>query len=132
MKKPKIEYDEELGYTKVTIYYKDKEFFGTASCAPEDAENKSYITGEFIALSRAKVSYLKFVRDCEILPALAAVKELHYSLNTNKNYNEHNLEARRIRKHMYMLESDLKTVQDMIKSEKKELRRYLYYKDKKG
>lgn len=128
MKQPSFEHNGTV--TIAHLYYKDKIFSGQASCAPEDMEFMNDRTGENIAIMRAEIEYLKFVRDCELIPQLEALKELHYSFNGNKNYSENSLEARRIRKHMYMKEADLVSVRLMLAAKRQELKDYFAAKDK--
>lgn len=129
MREPEFVYNEETGVTIATIFYKDMEFCGEAVCAPDDRDMMNRKTGETIALIRAEINYLCHVRDNELIPTYNAIRNLHFSLIKNKNYDEHSLEARRIRRHMYMHQSDLAAVQKMIKGKKIELREYFDAKD---
>lgn len=102
---------------------------GVAKCAEEDLEFMNDRTGENIALMRAEIKYYRYIRDNELIPAYNALKELHYSFNGNKNYNKDSLEARRIRKHMYMYEADIETVRELIRLAQTDLKMYIMTKD---
>lgn len=59
MKNPKFTWDEESGSCLCIIQDKNKIYYGTATCGPEDQDMKSENTGSFIAMSRATIKALK-------------------------------------------------------------------------
>lgn len=111
-----FEYDDEYGTVTCRIFYKDLKFAGFAKCNPED--NYKRQVGEMIAGARAEIEYLKFVLNCELQPAYAALKQLFYSVNQSKNYNEHSYEARAIRRQMYQKEADIEYIKEEILNRK--------------
>lgn len=124
----KFDYNDEDRLVTCTITYKDLEFIGCSLCHPEDEYKRSI--GETIAQTRAELNYFRYVRDCEILPELRALKQLHYSINRSKNYNEHSYEARAIRRQMYQKEEDLNYIKSLINEGKDSL--YIMFKTMKS
>lgn len=123
-------YEEDGKLTICEITYKNNTFIGTAFCAPEDEDMMNKRTGETIASIRAQIAYYQHIRDNEILPGLAALKQLFYSMNNSKSYNKDSYEARRIRKKIYQYEEDLKTIRGLIQESREYLKEYLDVKEK--
>ena len=53
-------FDEENGTTICVMKYDNRDFMGTAVCAPEDMDYLSKKTGQEIAFNRASVEVLKY------------------------------------------------------------------------
>ena len=75
-KQPDIYYDKASGYTKAIIYYKNNTFIGEAQCHPEDEDIISEFTGSEIALRRANIKVMQFVKNNEIVPQISILKHL--------------------------------------------------------
>lgn len=132
MKKEKVsyEYDAENGVAFCYIEEFGQIFNGAAICHPDDKDMMSERTGCEIANRRAYIELLKYERDCIIAPALKALKQLYYSLNTNKNFNRKSLEAKRIYRHIRMYENELAVIKAELASEKQGLKDYIAGKEK--
>ena len=94
---PYIEWDDENKVAICVLYYKNKVFYGMATCHPDDMDFANEYTGEHIAYLRAMIEALNWERDCEIKPALAALKQVYYSMNHSKKYNPKSYEAKMLR-----------------------------------
>ena len=102
--KTSFEYDN--GQTLCVIEYKDHYFIGQAHCHPDDEDFMSEKTGCFIAESRAHQKYLKFVKNCEILPKLEALNHLKSTLAVWES-DTPNYFSRRLNSEIKNLEEDL-------------------------
>jgi hypothetical protein len=132
MKKEKVsyEYDAENGVAFCYIEEFGQTFVGAACCHDDDRDMMSERTGCEIANRRAYIDLLKYEKDCIIAPALKALKQLYYSLNTNKNFNRKSLEAKRIYRHIRMYENELAVIKAELASEKQGLKDYIAGKEK--
>lgn len=128
-KQPDIYYDKASGYTKAIIYYKNNTFIGEAQCHPEDEDIISEFTGSEIALRRANIKVMQFVKNNEIVPQISILKHLkslqdqHEETLLEKSY-EITL------KKLLQLENDLATLKEMIALEKQELKLYIDAQEK--
>ena len=102
----------------------------TAQCHPDDRDFMTRRVGEEIAAARAEIiSYCQY-RDNVLIPGLAALKQLYYSINHSKQYNKKSYEARMLYRQIQMKENDLKEIRAYIKELKEGLRSYIRLKDK--
>ena len=128
-KQPDIYFNKETGYTKAIIYYKNNIFVGEAQCHPEDEDIISDFTGSEIALRRANIKVMQFVKNNEIVPQISILKHLkslqdqHEETLLEKSY-EITL------KKLLQLENDLATLKEMIALEKQELKSYIDAQEK--
>ena len=113
-KEPEYSYDSVRGLATYTLFYKDLKFGGAAFCHPDDEDMKSQMIGLTIAESRATLKYLRHIRDNELRPQLASLKQLMYSMNHSKQYNRKSYEARMLYRHIQMYEEDLKNITEDI------------------
>lgn len=125
--KTSFEYDN--GQTLCIIEYKDHYFVGQAHCHPDDEDFMSEKTGCFIAESRAHQKYLKFVKNCEILPKLEALNHLKSTLAVWEN-DTPNYFSRRLNSEIKNLEEDLMMCKRAIANEQQYLHGYIKEKDK--
>ena len=128
-KMPEFTYDEINGIASCTIKYKNMTFGGFAECHPDDRDFMARATGENIAAMRATIEYLIFVRDCEIKPALNALKHLKACMIHSKNYNPKSYEAKSLNRQIDNYENDLAEIKAMIAKEKINLKLYITQKD---
>lgn len=126
---PLYAWDEEVGTASCVIFYKDKQFVGIACCHPEDDDMRSALTGQTIAEMRATIDYLKYVRDVEIKPQLASLKQLYFSMKHSKRFNPKSYEAKTLIRHIKSYEDDLANIKKMIEQERTDLRQYINQKD---
>lgn len=128
-KEPIFTFDKETGITTCSLECKGKTFTGTAKCHPDDFDFMARATGENIAAIRATINYFKYIRDCEMKPALRALKHLKGCMVNSKHYNENSYEARFLDKEIKNYENDLKEIKLMIAEEKINLKLYIVQKD---
>ena len=122
---PFFEWDEETGTATCILVDGENIFVGTATCAPEDRDMISEKTGMHIATYRAKIDYMRHVRDNILKPRLAALKQLYYSINQSKHFNENAYETKMLCRQIYLTNSDLDIVKEEIALTKQELKLYL-------
>jgi hypothetical protein len=131
MREPEYYWDEETGVAGCILTdSNDKTYTGTAFCAEEDQDMKSEKTGCTIAAYRAEIDYYKSMRDNEIKPGLKALRQLYYSINTSKNFDEKSYCARMLKRQIRQYETDLAVVNDLLASAKQDLKTFLADKEK--
>ena len=87
-------------------------------------------TGCELAFRRAKLQYLRAVRDAEIKPALSALEHLYGSMVHSTKFEANSYEARTIRKHIHQTKFELATIKEMIAIEYQGITDYIQGKDK--
>lgn len=128
---PEFSWDEESGSAICVLTdKKNRIFVGEATCHEHDADMKSERTGCELAFRRAKLQYLRTVRDADIKPALAALQHLYGCMAHSTNFEANSYEARTIRKHIHQTEFELATIKEMIASEYQGITDYIKGKDK--
>ena len=69
--KPEFSWEEETGVAICVLTdEKGRVFVGEATCHSQDTDMKSERTGCELAFRRAKLQYLRTIRDSELKPAL--------------------------------------------------------------
>ena len=99
-------------------------------CHPNDIDMVSERTGCEIAFRRAKIEYLRTVRDAEIKPALQALQHLYGCMVHSTNFSANSYEARTIRKHIYQIKFELTTIKEELAYEYQNLTDYIHGKDR--
>lgn len=128
---PEFSWDEMTGEaTCILTDDKNRVFTGTAQCHPNDYDMASERTGCELAFRRAKLEYLRTVRDAEIKPALAALEHLYACMVHSTHFEANSYEARMIRKHIHQTKFDLTTIKEMIASEYQGITDYIKGKEK--
>ena len=129
--KPKFSWHPDNG-TAICVLKDDKGrvFVGEAFCNPEDSDMMSERTGCELAFRRAKLEYLRTIRDAELKPALAALKHLYACMVHSTHFEANSYESRTIRKHIHQIEFDLATTKEMIANEYQGISDYIKGKDK--
>lgn len=122
---PMFEWNPETGTATCVLTDGNNIFLGIATCGPDDQDMMSEKTGCQIALFRAKIDFLKHVRDNELKPRLAALKQLYYSMNKSKHFNEKAYETKMLCRQIYLTQSDLDMIKEDIVQTKEELKAYL-------
>lgn len=129
IKEPYFEWNEESGQSVCILDdKKDKLFIGTATCHDDDRDMMSQKTGERISYFRAKIEYLKNVRD-NLKIQLQALNQLYYSMNTSKKFNAESYENKMLQRQIRIKSSDLETIKEIIAQEQEELRNFIFNKD---
>lgn len=105
-------YNPVTGYAKITFTYKNYTFSGEAQCHPQDHPNE--FIGMQLANTRAFIKYFRFIRDNEIKPGLAALKQLYYSMKHSKNFNPKSYEAKMLYRQIRIKEDDLAEIKESI------------------
>ena len=126
---PRFGWDPQNGFATCILSDGKNTFVGQAECAEEDMDMISEKTGCTIALMRAEIEYYIHVRDNEILPALKALKQLYYSMNRSKHFNEFSYENKMLRRQIHQKETDLAVIKQMLNDEKQELKTMIEEKD---
>ena len=125
MENIRFDWDENTGQSVCTIFDKGKIYQGFAWCREEDKDMQSRLTGQTIAEYRAHIAQLKGMRDNEIKPGLAALKQAKYSMNQSKYFNEASYEYRMLEQQIKNLEEDLIFTKNMITLHKARLKQYM-------
>jgi hypothetical protein len=129
--KPEFTWDSENLIATCTLTdNQGRHFVGAATCHPNDADMSSERTGCELAFRRAKLEYLRTVRDAELKPALKALKHLYGCMTHSTNFEANSYEARMIRKHIYQTTFDLATIKEEIAYEYQGITDYIKGKDK--
>ena len=127
---PEFDWNEEHGTATCILTDTNKKVYvGFATCHPDDKDMMSEKTGCEIALSRANIDYYRSLRDNEIKPALAALKQLYYSMNKSKSFNPNSYENKMLQRQINLKTLDLATVQEMIVAEQEKLTAFLKKKE---
>jgi len=121
-------FEHEGNWTTCILKERDREFVGLALCHPEDAQFQNRITGEHIAMSRAYIEYLIYLRNC-IVSELRGIKRLYADIAQNKNFNKESFETKTILRTIKKLEIELNTVRSDIKEERENLSNFLKSKN---
>lgn len=129
-RKPIYDWDEETGVATCFLFDKNNTFIGIALCHSDDEDFKSEKTGLFIAESRARIKMLQHIRNNELKPELAGLKQLYYSINKSKHYNKKSYEAKMLWRQMKNKERDIKILSEIIYKERMYLNNYIQDKDK--
>jgi hypothetical protein len=87
-------------------------------------------TGCYIAETRAVIRVLRYQRDHEIKPTLAAFNHLYSNMKTSKYYNPKSYEAKMLRRQIRSLENELAAVNADLAAERTSLSEYLKSKEK--
>lgn len=125
---PRFEWDPEEGIATCILTDGDNIFLGMAQCSEEDKDMMSEKTGYEIAISRAKIDYLKHIRDNILKPRLAALKQLYFSINQSKQYNEKSYENIMLCRQIHMTDTDLTVIKEDLARTKENLKDYIKQK----
>ena len=104
-------------------------FTGIAACHPDDIDMMSEKTGGEIAFRRAKINELRGIRDTDLKPRLAALKQLYYSMNRSAKFNENSYENRMLQRQIRLTNFDLTTINEKLAYERQNLKELIAKKD---
>ena len=127
---PKVEWHEEIGTAvcSITDVY-NRTHIGTAVCHPEDFDFMSEKTGCEIANRRAEIKALKSHIQNELKPRLRALKQLYYSMNKSKYFNENSYENKILQSQIHLIINELDTTKEIIAELEYDLIEYINKKD---
>lgn len=129
MKNPIFTWDAEEGLATCEIPYKDTFFFATAQCHPDDMDMVGEKTGCTIALYRAEIQMLQYIKNYEIKPALGALKHLAATMHNSKRFNPKSYENIMLQRQIRQKQDELNILYDMIDHKKQMLKEYIHDKD---
>lgn len=127
---PEIEWDEEIGIAScvITDTY-GRVHVGIAQCHENDFDMKSEKTGIEIAHRRAEIATLKSYVQDELKPRLRALKQLYYSMNRSKYFDEKSYETKMLWSQIRFIKNELTTTQETIAELEEDLMTYIDKKD---
>lgn len=128
--KENIVFDYNDNIATCSIQYKDLWFTDMARCHPDDMDFASERTGCYIAETRAVIRVLRYQRDHEIKPTLAAFNHLYSNMKTSKHYNPKSYEAKMLRRQIRSLENELAAVNADLAAERISLSEYIESKER--
>ena len=124
-------WDEEECIMQCSIIdEKGNESIGIAICHEDDRDMMSQKTGQEIAYFRAKIEYLRNIRDNDLLPRLAALKQLYYSMKHSTHFNPNSYENKMLQRQIRLIEFDLATTKEIKAMEQKQLKAFIEDKEK--
>ena len=128
--KTKIEWFGETGvaFCTITDSY-NRTYHAEALCHPNDQDMMSEKTGCEIANRRAEIMVLKGYVKNELKPRLRALKQLYYSMNRSKYFNEKSYENKMLQSQIRVIKNELDTTNEIIAELEYDLSRYLNEKD---
>ena len=118
-------WDEETGQSVCTLIDRDKIYQGFAWCREEDRDMMNEKTGCTIAEYRAYIAWAKSVRDNEIKPKLAALKEFKNTINHSIKCDPKTYIPKMLDRQIRHYEEELEIIKDTINNYKGELNSYL-------
>lgn len=127
--KPTFEWNSDAGIAICIIHTPYGDFEGSATCHTDDKDMMSEKVGCEIAYCRATIKMLTFQKECQIKPALKALKQLYYSMKHSKKFNPKSYENVMLRRQIQNWEFDLSIVNDMLNTERKYLNDYITTKE---
>lgn len=102
---------------------------GEAFCHDDDKDFMSQKTGFIIAEMRSYIKGLQRYKNNVLRNELNALKQLYYSINRSKNFNENSYEARALKRHIKMKEFDIEVVKEEIANSRETLKDFINLKD---
>lgn len=124
------EYNEKTGKSYFYIEHNGITMCGEAKCHPDDTDMMSERTGLTIAEARAQIKVMKFKRNFELKPKIAAITHLLNTMERSTKYNENSYESKMIRRQLHTLKKQLTTINNDIAEEEKYLNEYITQKEK--
>lgn len=103
-------------------------YYGRAYCHPDDKEFASEKTGLTIAELRAQIDFLTDYKN-KLTIEYKALKQLYYSINLSKQFNEKSYEAKALKRHMKMKEYDIVIASTTLKETKEALKNFISAKE---
>lgn len=129
MKKPIFNWNPEDKIASCIITDKEKIFYGTASCHPDDEDMMGEKTGCEIAFKRASIKLFRSYRD-ELKIELKTLEQLYYAMNRSKNFNKKSYETKMLLRAIRRTKNDLAEIKSILINEEQSLKSYIENKDK--
>ena len=125
-------WDAETGKATVTIidHSINVKYIGEAVCHPADEDMCSERTGLMLASYRAEKKALQGIRTNTLRPQLAVLKQLYYSMNQSKEFNEKSYENQMLQSQIRSIKKQIDTVNYKIAMVDQKLRETIQEKEK--
>ena len=127
--KIKYYWDPEYGFCECSLTIGNNTFYGQANCHDDDMDMCSERTGKLIAETRAKIAWFQHVKNNELRPQLAALKQLYYSMNRSKYFNPKSYENRMLQRQIHFIKKQLAVVNNDLVKIQQNLKKLLRDKD---
>lgn len=121
-------WDEESKCATCIIQDKNQTFYGLATCHPDDEDMMNQNTGLEIATRRAEIKYFKYQRNI-LKIKLNTLHQVYNSMKDSKKFNSKSYESRMLRKQIFILNSELDVVKEIIANLQENLTTYINLKD---
>lgn len=118
------------GIASCELVYKGRTFKGEAHCHLDDYDFQSERTGCFIAECRAELAMLRYRKNCELKPALQALKHTYGLFVQSSKYNPNSHESKVLYKQIQLTNFELITVNNEITTLTQNLETYIKGKEK--
>ena len=116
------------GETTCQMYYDKHWFVGRAKCLPEDEDMWSERTGSTLAEIKANIKRLRYMR-ARTREEMKPLTLFESRLKCCKGYNHESVEARRLRKEIWLYKDKIQEITNAINDEEAYLKRYIAEKD---
>ena len=101
------------GETTCDMYYDGKWFTGHAKCLPEDMDMWSERTGSTLAEIKANIKRLRYMR-AQTRQEMKPLTLFESRLKCCKGYNHNSVEARRLRKEIWLYKNKIQEIQALL------------------
>ena len=116
------------GETVCQMYYDGHWFIGRAKCLPEDEDMWSERTGSTLAEIKANIKRLRYMR-AQVREKMKPLTLFESRLKCCKGYNHDSIEARRLRKEIWLYKQEIQEITNAIEDEETYLKKYIAEKD---
>ena len=130
MIRKRFSWNPDNGVAACELIYKGRAFKGEAHCHLDDYDFQSERTGCFIAECRAELAMLRYRKNCELKPALQALKHTYGLLVQSSKYNPNSYESKVLYKQIQLTNFELITVNNEITTLTQNLETYIKGKEK--
>lgn len=89
-------------------------YVGVATCANEDLDMCSRLTGESLSERRAYIAYYRGKKK-KLKAELKTLKDLYSNLSCSHRFDETSYEAKMIKKHIYIKQKEITEIEGYIK-----------------
>ena len=126
-----IEYikDERQATSICTIYDRDAEFVGIATCHADDIPYASELTGGHISEARAIIKYMQHQK-LIVSNQLKCLRHVYGCIKSSSKHQPKSIESRLIRNQIRVKENELAEINSDIKDVKENLKEYITLKNK--
>lgn len=128
MVEPIYNWDAETHTATCVLTIQNKKFSGRAICHEDDLDMESMHTGLFIAEARARIEYLKYLRD-DCQAKLQALLDFYFTINNSRHFNTKSYESRMLIRQIKFRQENLEMAKDLLNEERAYLKTYLETKE---